>query len=100
MPDPPTAAVCGNDIVAIGVMLGLQAAGRVPGRDFGLVGFDDVPEASLTEPALTTVQVPQDRIGEEAAEMLLQRMVEREAPPRRIVHQASLVVRQTCGARE
>ena len=43
--DPPTAALCYNDVVAFGVMLGLQAKGRAVGSDFAVVGFDDITEA-------------------------------------------------------
>lgn len=96
--NPPTAAVCGNDIVAFGVMLGLRAQGLEPGKDFAVVGFDDVPEASLWEPPLTTVQVQQDKIGQAAAELLLSRMAEPSRVPTRIVSEPSLVIRKTCGA--
>ncbi|MGD9942956.1 MAG: LacI family DNA-binding transcriptional regulator [Burkholderiaceae bacterium] len=95
---PPTAAVCGNDIIAFGVMLGLQAAGLTPGRDFGVVGFDDVPEASLWEPPLTTVQAPQDRIGEAAAELLIQRINHPHGPVARVINEPSLILRKSCGA--
>ena len=96
--NPPTAAVCGNDVIAFGVMLGLRSLGLEPGRDFGVMGFDDVPEASLWEPPLSTIQVPQDRIGEAAAELLIQRMDDRQRPVSQIVLEPSLVVRKTCGA--
>ncbi len=42
---PPTAAVCFNEAVAFGVMLALRKRGLEPGRDFAVVGFDDVVEA-------------------------------------------------------
>lgn len=96
--NPPTAAVCGNDTIAFGVMLGLIAHGLKPGRDFGVVGFDDVPEAALWEPPLTSVQVRQDDIGKAAAELLLKRMDTPSRTPTRIVSQPSLVVRESCGA--
>lgn len=95
---PPTAAVCGNDIIAFGVMLGLRAKGLQPGHDFSVLGFDDVPEASLWEPPLSTVQVHQDRIGEAAADLLLRRLADPHKPVSRIVVDPSLVIRQTCGA--
>ena len=98
MKNPPTAAVCGNDIIAFGVMLGLRAQGIEPGVDFGVVGFDDVPEAALWEPPLTTVQILQDKIGETAAELLLDRMSEPSRAPTRIISEPSLVIRRTCGA--
>ena len=98
--NPPTAAVCGNDIIAFGVMLGLRAHGIEPGADFGVVGFDDVPEAALWEPPLTTVQAPQDDIGRIAAELLLKRMTTPSRTPTRIVPEPVLVIRGTCGARK
>jgi LacI family transcriptional regulator len=96
--NPPTAAVCGNDIVAFGVMLGLSAHGLEAGKDFAVVGFDDVLEASLWEPSLTTVQVQQDNIGQAAAELLLSRMAQPSRVPTRIVSEPSLVIRKTCGS--
>ena len=95
---PPTAAVCGNDTVAFGVMLGLRAHGLEPGKDFAVVGFDDVPEAALWEPPLTTVQVRQDDIGRGAAELLLKRMDSPSRTPTRIVSEPSLLIRKSSGA--
>jgi len=95
---PPTAAVCGNDIIAFGVMLGLRAAGKEPGRDFAVMGFDDIPEASLWVPPLSTVQIRQDAIGEAAAELLLARLADPAKPVARVVVEPSLVMRRTCGA--
>lgn len=57
-----TAAVCYQDIVALGVMQALRKMGREPGRDFALVGFDDITEAALVQPALTTVSVAAKRL--------------------------------------
>lgn len=54
----PTALVCYNDLVAAGALKAAKAAGlRVP-SDVSIVGFDDVPLASMLEPALTTIAQP------------------------------------------
>jgi len=95
---PPTAAVCANDIIAFGVMLGLRAAGLEPGRDFAVMGFDDIPEASLWVPPLSTIEVRQDAIGEAAADLLLQRLAEPSRPVARTIIEPALVVRRSCGA--
>ncbi len=95
---PPTAAVCGNDIIAFGVLLGLRAAGREPGRDFAVMGFDDIPEASLWVPPLSTVEIRQDAIGEAAAGLLLARLADPAKPVERIVIEPSLAIRSTCGS--
>lgn len=73
--DPaPTAAVCYNDAVALGLMLGLTSRGRRPGEDFAIVGFDDIAESSVSVPPLTTIAVdPRDR-GRQAAELVLARI--------------------------
>jgi LacI family transcriptional regulator len=96
--DPPTAALCYNDIVAFGVMLGLQATGRRPGRDFDVVGFDDIEEAALWQPALTTVAIDPQRIGIEAARLLLERIENPDAPPQRVILPPRLIVRESCAA--
>jgi LacI family transcriptional regulator, galactose operon repressor len=96
--DPPTAVLCYNDVVAFGVMLGLQAAGRYPGRDFDVIGFDDIKEAALWQPGLATVAIDPGRIGAEAARLLLERIENPDAPPRRIILPPRLVLRESCAA--
>ncbi|HEX7113046.1 MAG TPA: LacI family DNA-binding transcriptional regulator [Mizugakiibacter sp.] len=96
--DPaPTAAVCYNDAVALGLMLGLAARGRRPGHDFAVVGFDDIPEAAVSVPPLTTLAADPRARGRQAAALILARVRDPEAPPARTVAAVRLVVRQsTC----
>ena len=94
----PTAALCYNDVVALGLMLGLEARGLRAGRDLAVTGFDDVPEAALSRPALTTVATSARQIGQEAARLLLRRIADPQGPPERIILPSRLVVRQSCGA--
>ncbi|MDJ1158376.1 LacI family DNA-binding transcriptional regulator [Chelatococcus sp. SYSU_G07232] len=95
LPDPPTAAVCFNDLAAFGAMLGLRHAGREAGRDFSIVGCDDVAEAAQWFPALTTLHNHQDEMGRKAAELLVRRIENPGAPTRRIILEPSLVIRGT-----
>lgn len=68
---PPTAVVCGNDVLALGALLEAQALGlRVP-QDLSIVGFDDLEVASHVQPALTTVQVPAEAMWRQAADQAL-----------------------------
>lgn len=92
--DPaPTAAVCYNDAVALGLMLGLNARGCQPGRDFAVTGFDDIPEAAVSLPPLTTIATqPRDR-GRQAAERILLRIRQPDTEPCDIHTPSSLVVR-------
>lgn len=89
----PTAAVCYNDTVALGLMLGLTRLGRRPGHDFAVTGFDDIPEAALTVPPLTTVAVDPRARGRQAAELLLQRVRQRDQPAQQTVAPVKLLVR-------
>ena len=93
MRQPPTAAVCYNDLTAFGVMLGLRQIGIEPGRDFAVVGCDDVSEAALWIPALTSVAIDTVKMGELAAQMLLERIADHRAPRREIVLEPKLTVR-------
>ena len=97
-PEPPTAALCYNDVVAFGVMLGLRAAGRRVGNDFAVIGFDNVREAALWRPALTSVSIDPRLIGETAAYRLLDRVREPGRAPRRTILPAGLVIRESCGS--
>ncbi len=97
-PDPPTAALCYNDVVAFGVMLGLQSDGRVPGEEFAVIGFDDIAEAALWHPTLTTVSITARQIGVAAARLLLERIADPDGAVRRITLPPGLVVRESCGA--
>lgn len=69
--DRPDAVFAGNDNMAVGAMLALQDAGlRVP-EDVAIVGFDDVPIASLVRPALTTLRIRIAETGRGALERLV-----------------------------
>ena len=84
--DPvPTAAVCYNDAVALGLMLGLSRLGRQPGVDFAITGFDDIPEAAVGIPPLTTVAADPRARGRQAADMLIERAGTPNLPPRIVV---------------
>jgi LacI family transcriptional regulator len=97
MPGMPTAALCFNDLVAIGAMQALSAAGKMPGRDFALVGFNDVAEAALCRPALTTIATTPGKIGEVAAELLLDRIARPRQANRKLILRPRLIVRESCG---
>ncbi len=68
--DPPTAILCFNDMMAIGVLKALREAGIQVPRDCSVVGFDDIPIAAYTYPSLTTLKQPKYQLGYEAAQMM------------------------------
>ncbi|WP_262269651.1 MULTISPECIES: LacI family DNA-binding transcriptional regulator [Microvirga] len=93
-----TAAICFNDVVAFGMLLGLSDRGLEPGVDLAVVGFDDVAEASLSRPPLTTVATLPNQIGQDAARLLLRRIADPHGLPERVILPTRLVVRASCGA--
>jgi LacI family transcriptional regulator len=94
----PTAAVCFNDAVAFGVCDGLRSQRLEPGRDFSVVGFDDVIEARSAVPALTTVSVNPQRLGQQAAQLLFKQINSGSGTPETIRSAVRLVVRQSTAA--
>jgi LacI family transcriptional regulator len=94
----PTAAVCYNDAVALGLMLGLNQRGLRPGRDFALTGFDDIAEAALGMPPLTTLSTSPRERGMQAAQLMLQRLHEPRAPYRQTIAPVKLVIRASSGS--
>jgi LacI family transcriptional regulator len=91
--DPaPTAVICANDLLALGVLRGLSQRGiRVP-DDMALVGYDDDDFAAVLSPPLTTVRQEPYRVGRTAAEILLAEPVESS---RRVVFEPELVIRDS-----
>lgn len=74
MPHLPDAFVCANDFLAVHLMKALKLMKlRIP-EDVMVVGFDDSPEASVTEPQLSTVRIPSGEMGFIAAGILLDRI--------------------------
>jgi LacI family transcriptional regulator len=100
LPEPPTAIFAANDLISFGVMAAAAERGlRIP-RDLSIVGFDDLPQAALARPALTTVRQPMYRIGLTAVELLLD-LVEGRPPSRsRIELETELVIRESTMRRE
>jgi LacI family transcriptional regulator len=94
---PPTAIVCANDELAIGVLVTVLGAGlRVP-DDFAITGFDDIPEAAVTNPTLTTVRQPMRELGAQTARVL-QRHIKGECEPGLdLMLETRPVLRSSCG---
>jgi len=78
---PPTAIVCGNDVLAFGALLEAQRLGLAVPKQLSITGFDDLELAGQVQPALTTVRVPADEMWRCAAERVLAALAG-ETPPR------------------
>lgn len=92
-----TAVVCNGDMVALGACIALMHAGLTPGHEVSVVGFDDIEDAALAVPPLTTMAVSPQSLGRKLARVLLDRIREPEAPPSVTEVSATLMVRATTG---
>lgn len=93
----PTAVFCINDLVALGVLQAMFAAGvRVP-EEMSIVGYDDIEFAAAAAVPLTSVRQPAFRIGHTAAELLVEETGDAADlhRHRRVVFQPELVVRNS-----
>ncbi len=96
----PTAIACCSDTVAIGVMNGLRQHGLEPGRDISVTGYDNIEEAIITAPPLTTVSDGHHEIGHLAARALHKR-IHGDREPGAIVHiKPELRIRQSASKQE
>ncbi|MEZ0113657.1 LacI family transcriptional regulator [Catenulispora sp. EB89] len=95
LPDRPTGVFCGNDLIALGMLQGLFAAGVAVPRDVAVVGYDDLEVAAAAVVPLTSIRRPAARVGRAAAEILLEESgaAAGEHVHRELVFQPELVVR-------
>lgn len=93
----PTAIFAFNDFMAIGALRAAYECNlRVP-QDLAIVGYDDIPGAAFTNPALTTVRQPKFELGQRAAELLIDLISGKTVttpPPLEV----ELVIRESSGA--
>jgi LacI family transcriptional regulator len=94
---PATAALCFNDVVAIGLMRALMEAGVAVGRDFSVIGFDDIEEARHSLPALTSVAVNGRNLGSRAAQLLMRQLASGNFEPETVLCSTTLAIRASCG---
>lgn len=89
------AAVCFSDLVALGMIAGFAEAGIKVGKDFRLVGFDDIEESSLVYPRLSSVRCDTDLFGKNAAQAMLAWIVDGVRPPDIRHYDVKLIERQS-----
>src|SRR5216684_2905969 len=94
---PFTALFAYNDISAIGSIWAFHEAGlRVP-EDISVVGFDDIPGAAYANPGLTTVRQPLIRMGQIAAQTVVDQIEGRAEYVQEIAIEPEFVVRESTG---
>ncbi len=92
--DRPSALVCGNDVIAYGVLLEAERRGLDVPRDLSVIGFDDLEWSRHLRPSLTTIHLPTDEVWTRAGEYLVRHLA---GLPTQMHHEVdgSLVVRES-----
>lgn len=94
--ETPTAVICANDVLALGVMLACQERGiRIP-QDLSLIGYDDVDFARVLSPSLTTIRQASYEIGRNSALMLVEGKEVSDRTQTEL-DEVELIVRQSIG---
>jgi|GEM_PF-717245 len=94
---PCSAIYAATDALALGVLAGLQQAQlRIP-QDYALASFDNTSESRTSNPTLTTIHQSFRLLGEEAANLLLARILGQPVEPGPHPVATSLIIRSSCG---
>ena len=101
LPNRPTAIICFNDMMAIGMLKALHQAGLHAPADCSVVGFDNISISAYVNPSLTTFDQPKYHLGRKAAQMMLGILSpssEEEArQPNVIMTRGEILVRESSG---
>jgi LacI family transcriptional regulator len=98
LPAKPDAVFAASDLIAIGAMRATREAGLNIPEDVAFIGFDDVSIATYADPQLTTIRQPIGNFGINAVETLIDLIENGIEPPRRIIMDTELIIRDSCGA--
>ena len=88
-----TAVICASDLMAIGLIHGLEAEGKRVPLDISVTGYDDLDVAKYVKPSLTTVKQDLDLIGEKAFTLLTSILMNRSS--QRLVISGEIKVRDS-----
>lgn len=88
-----TALICHNDLLAVGALHVCRELGLHPPEDIAIVGFDDIPLASLVNPPLTTCRVDRHELGAKAMRMLLDQITASPDSFKKLVLEPELIIR-------
>jgi LacI family transcriptional regulator len=97
LPEPPTAIIACNDLLALGAASAVQARGLQVGRDVSVTGYDNIPLAEHAQPPLTTVDQPAHRLGSLVAQMLIGVIRGEPIAEKQVILQPEVVIRQSSG---
>ena len=90
-----TAFACSNDITAIAVIQALGRLGLSVPEDISVIGFDDLPQAAMFRPPLTTLQIDREALGAAAFRRLMTKIETHDEPAMRQIMATRLIVRES-----
>lgn len=95
LPNPPDAIFCGNDTTALSAMIHLRDKGiRIP-QDIGIVGFSNEPFSRVVSPSISTIAQPGFEMGQKAAELIIQKIENKERTFQTIILPTELIIRES-----
>jgi LacI family transcriptional regulator len=100
LPNPPSAIVGFNDMVAMGAIHAAHDIGLEIGKDIAITGFDDIPMAEFCRPPLTTIRQPINQIGGMVTELLIQRIKtagDTDIDVQQTILKPELIIRESSG---
>ncbi|MGQ9501344.1 MAG: LacI family DNA-binding transcriptional regulator [Anaerolineae bacterium] len=99
---PPTAIFSSNNLMGMGALYAIQESGLHVPREVALVSFDGVEFGTFLRPVLTTLRYDWEKIGEEAARLVLEAVsgaICSDQPIRQVRVPVQLVIGESCGCR-
>lgn len=93
----PTAVICVNDFMALGVLKALREQGLAVPHDVSVTGYDNISLSEYSFPPLTTVNIPRERIGHLAFEALVTEHGDGQVQGREFLIDPELVIRESTG---
>lgn len=95
--EKPTAVFAANDLMAIGAIKAIEELGLKVPDDIAIIGCDDIFLAELYKPALTTLAQPAYQMGVKSMDLLHERIEGLAGPPKHVILNQRLIIRQSCG---
>jgi LacI family transcriptional regulator len=97
IPNPPTAIVACNDLLALGAISAAQERGLIVGKDVSVTGFDDILLSEYANPPLTTVHQPAQQFGRFVVELLTKVIKQEPIEEKQIIIKPPIIIRQSTG---
>ncbi|MFC7395041.1 LacI family DNA-binding transcriptional regulator [Scopulibacillus cellulosilyticus] len=98
--NPPTAVFCSNDDMAIGALNTVFAKGLSVPNDISVIGFDDITSAQYTNPSLTTVKRPIEKISQLGAQTILEMVETQVNKDKKVFVETELIIRKSVTSRK